>query len=132
MRYRKTGALLTLLAALTAILSVVAASASAAQSSPIVIGWAFDSKGNMAPFDDPALAAAKVRVGQINAAGGVLGRKLVIRTCDTQNNNPAKAKSCAASLIGGGANIVFTTCDVDYATPVVQEAINRGNLAVAP
>ena len=132
MRYRKTGALLTLLAALTAILSVVAASASAAQSSPIVIGWAFDSKGNMAPFDDPALAAAKVRVGQINAAGGVLGRKLVIRTCDTQNNNPAKAKSCAASLIGGGANIVFTTCDVDYATPVVQEAINRGILAVAP
>jgi branched-chain amino acid transport system substrate-binding protein len=111
---------------------VTAASTPAAQSSPIVIGWAFDSKGNMAPFDGPALAAAKVRVGQINAAGGVNGRKLVIRTCDTQNNNPAKAKSCAASLIGGGANIVFTTCDVDYATPVVQEAINKGLLAVAP
>ena len=97
-----------------------------------MIGWAFDSKGNMAPFDGPALAAAKVRVSQINAKGGVLGRKLQIRTCDTQNNNPAKAKSCAASLIGGGANIVFTTCDVDYATPVVQEAINKGLLAVAP
>ena len=26
-----------------------------------MIGWAFDSKGNMAPFDGPALAAAKVR-----------------------------------------------------------------------
>ena len=35
-------------------------------------------------------------------------------------------------LIGQGANIIFTTCDVDYAAPVVQEAINRGMLAVAP
>ena len=34
---------------------------------PIVIGWAFDSKGAMAPFDNPALAAANVRVGQVNA-----------------------------------------------------------------
>ncbi|HEX5585521.1 ABC transporter substrate-binding protein, partial [Gaiella sp.] len=64
--------------------------------------------------------------------GGVLGRKVQIRTCDTQNNNPAKAKSCAASLIGGGADIIFTTCDVDYATPVVQESINKGLLTIAP
>ena len=28
--------------------------------------------------------------------------------------------------------MIFTTCDVDYAAPVVQEAINRGVLAVAP
>ena len=31
-----------------------------------------------------------------------------------------------------GANVIFTTCDVDFAAPVVQEAINRGVLAVAP
>jgi branched-chain amino acid transport system substrate-binding protein len=99
---------------------------------PIVIGWAFDSKGNMAPFDGPALAAAKVRIAQVNAKGGVRGRPLRIITCDTNNNNPAKAKSCAASLLGRGAKIMFVTCDVDYATPVVQEAINRGVLAIAP
>jgi branched-chain amino acid transport system substrate-binding protein len=99
---------------------------------PIVIGWAFDSKGQMAPFDGPALAAAKVRIGQVNAKGGVNGRPLRINTCDTNNNNPAKAKSCAASLLGGGAKIIFVTCDVDFATPVVQEAINRGVLAIAP
>ena len=63
------------------------------RQAPIVIGWAFDSKGNMALFDGPALAAAKVRVGQINARGGVMGRPLRIDTCDTNNNNPAKAKS---------------------------------------
>ncbi len=132
MRHRKTGALVALLAALAAIVAATAATAPAAKSNPIVIGWAFDSKGNMAPFDNPALAAAKIRVNQINKRGGVLGRKLQIKTCDTQNNNPAKAKSCAASLIGKGADVMFVTCDVDYATPVVQEAINRGMLAIAP
>ena len=132
MRYSKTGALVALLAALAAIVAATAATASAANSNPIVIGWAFDSKGNMAPFDNPALAAAKIRVNQINAKGGVLGRKLQIKTCDTQNNNAARAKSCALSLLGGGANIIFVTCDVDFATPVVQEAIKRGKLAIAP
>jgi len=100
--------------------------------SPIVIGWAFDSKGGMAPFDGPALAAAELRVKQLNAKGGVGGRPLQIKTCDTQGNKPAIAKACALKLIGGGANVIFTTCDVDYAAPVVQETINRGILAVAP
>ena len=131
MRGRKTGTLAVLFAALVAV-AAVAGTAPAASSDPIVIGWAFDGKGNMAPFDGPALAAANVRVKQINARGGVNGRKLQIITCDTQNNAPAKAKSCAASLIGKGADIVFVTCDVDFATPVVQEAINRGILAIAP
>jgi branched-chain amino acid transport system substrate-binding protein len=99
---------------------------------PIVIGWAFDSSGNMAPFDGPALAAAKIRVDELNEAGGVDGRELRIDTCDTQNNDPAKAKACAATLLDGGAEIMFVTCDVDFATPVVQEATSNGKLAIAP
>jgi branched-chain amino acid transport system substrate-binding protein len=102
------------------------------KASPIVIGWAFDSKGAMAPFDGPALAAAQLRVKQWNAKGGVGGRQLQINTCDTQNNKPAIAKACAQKLLGQGANVIFTTCDVDFAAPVVQEAINRGVLAIAP
>ncbi len=132
MTRRKTGVVAALLATLTVVAAVTAMAASAAKSDPIIIGWAYDGKGNMAPFDGPALAAANIRVNQLNARGGVNGRKLRIITCDTQNNNPAKAKSCAASLIGKGADIMFVTCDVDYATPVVQEALNRGMLAVAP
>jgi branched-chain amino acid transport system substrate-binding protein len=99
---------------------------------PIVIGWAFDGNGNMAPFDGPALAAAKIRVDQLNEEGGVEGRELVIESCDTQNNDPERAKSCAAELLEKDAEIMFVTCDVDFATPVVQEAISRGILAVAP
>jgi branched-chain amino acid transport system substrate-binding protein len=128
-----------ILVAAAASMVVVAATAaarttgvSATAATPIVIGWAFDSKGAMAPFDNPALAAAQLRVKQLNAKGGVGGRPLQIRTCDTQGNKPAIAKACALKLLGGGANVIFTTCDVDFAAPVVQETINRGVLAIAP
>jgi len=131
-RWSVLGALLALSAAVVATVGTGLGGSQTNAAAPIVIGWAFDSKGNMAPFDGPALAAAKIRVGQINGRGGVNGRPLKIETCDTNNNNPAKAKSCAASLLGKGAQIIFVTCDVDFATPVVQEAINRGKLAIAP
>jgi branched-chain amino acid transport system substrate-binding protein len=112
-----------------AVVGTTGGSAAVEQRGPIVIGWAFDSKGNMAPFDGPALAAAKIHVKNLNAKGG---RQIRIQTCDTNNNNPARAKSCARTLLGRGADIMFVTCDVDFATPVVQEAINRGKLAIAP
>ena len=57
--------------------------------------------------------------------------KLRIITCNTQGNKPAIAKSCAARLLGQGADVIFTTCDVDYAAPVVQESINAGKLTIA-
>jgi len=121
-------------AALAAIGTAVAASAKTggtAAKKPVVIGWAFDSTGQMAPFDNPALAAAKIRVAYWNSHGGVLKRKVELRTCDTQQNKPDIAKSCAQRLLGDGADIIFTTCDVELAAPVVQEAINSGHLAVA-
>ena len=134
MRGRGRGAmLLVAVAALAAIGTTVAANAKTGRTvakKPIVIGWAFDSTGSMAPFDNPALAAAKLRVAQVNARNS--GVKLQIKTCDTQGNKPAIAKACALKLLGAGANVIFTTCDVDYAAPVVQEAINRGVLAIAP
>jgi branched-chain amino acid transport system substrate-binding protein len=126
---RRWGALAAGLAVAVAVVGTTGGSAAVEQRGPIVIGWAFDSKGNMAPFDGPALAAAKIHVKGLNAKGG---RQIRIETCDTNNNNPARAKSCARTLLGRGADIMFVTCDVDFATPVVQEAINRGKLAIAP
>jgi len=119
-------------AAAAALVLAATAAAQVTAAKPITIGWAFDSKGAMAPFDTPALAAAQVRVKQLNARGGVMGRPLKIITCDTQGNKPAVAKACATKLIGQGADVIFTTCDVDLASPVVQESIDAGKLTIAP
>jgi branched-chain amino acid transport system substrate-binding protein len=122
------------LVALVLIGSAVAATAGrngAVAKKQLVIGWAYDSSGSMAPFDNPALAAAKLRVSQLNAKGGVNGHSIRLLTCDTQGNKADIAKACALRLLGQGANVIFTTCDVELAAPVVQAAINRGVLTVA-
>jgi branched-chain amino acid transport system substrate-binding protein len=102
-----------------------------ATDEPIVIGAAVDLTGQMAPFDGPAVTAAEIQVGKINEAGGVNGRQLELRVIDHQLD-PERTKSAAIELIDGGADVLLVTCDVDYATPAVQEAITRGVLAVAP
>jgi len=121
----------TLALAAVALFAVAAVGVSAAspQQDAIVIGWAYDGTGAMAPFDGPALATARDRVRQVNRGRG---RNLRIITCNTQGNRPATARSCAARLLNQGADVIFTTCDVDFAAPVVQESINAGKLTIAP
>jgi branched-chain amino acid transport system substrate-binding protein len=123
-------AVVVLVAAAVAAVAVVAGGTAATQQTKVVvIGWAYDGSGAMAPFDGPALAAAKTRVAQVNKKSKT---KLRLITCDTQGNKPAIAKACATKLLGRGADVMMTTCDVDFAAPVVQTAINAGKLTVAP
>ncbi|HEX4323919.1 MAG TPA: hypothetical protein VHZ77_04725 [Gaiellaceae bacterium] len=126
---------LVIVAAAALVLAATAAARthSAAGKKPIVIGWAYDgsSGGPMNPFDAPALAAAKLEIAKVNKKG-VDGRKIVLKTCNTQGDKPPDSSACAAKLISEGTNIMFTTCDVDLAAPVVQPSINRGLLTIAP
>ena len=121
---RTTLALVAVAAAAVAVVS----GGSAAPQATVTIGWAYDGVGNMAAYDGPALATAKERIKSVNKAGGT---KLRLITCNTQGNKPAIAKACATKLLAQGAQVIMTTCDVDYATPVVQTAINAGKLTVA-
>ena len=120
------------LLALALIGSALAANSGRSAKAPIIIGWAFDGSGAMMPFDGPALAAAKLQVNVVNARGGVNGRKLQIITCDTQGNKADVAKACALRLLSQKAAVLFVTCDVELAAPVVTTAIGRGVLAIAP
>jgi branched-chain amino acid transport system substrate-binding protein len=114
--------------AVVAVAVVSSGSASSEQAKTVTIGWAYDGVGNMAPFDGPALAAAQTRIAQLNKTNAI---KLKLITCNTQNNKPAIAKACATKLLSQGADIIMTTCDVDFAAPVVQTAINADKLTVA-
>jgi branched-chain amino acid transport system substrate-binding protein len=121
-------------AALVFVAAAAARTHSASAKKPIVIGWVHDdSSGPMGPFDLPALAAAQLEIAKVNKKG-VDGRKIKLLQCVAHQKppNPAAATSCANKLIGEGAKIMFTTCDVDLAAPVVQASINKGLLAIAP
>ena len=72
-----------------------------------------------------------VQIDQLNAAGGINGQPVELSLIDTQLD-PEQTKAAAIDLIDNqGAQILLVTCDVDFATPAVQEAINRSVLAVS-
>jgi branched-chain amino acid transport system substrate-binding protein len=97
---------------------------------PIVIGAVVDLTKAMAPFDAPALQAAQIEIAKINAAGGVAGHPLQIKFINSQLD-PQRTKQDAASFVGK-VQIGWVTCDVDYATPAVQEFLKAKLLTVAP
>jgi branched-chain amino acid transport system substrate-binding protein len=85
----------------------------------------------MKPFDGPAAAAAQLEVNKINAAGGVDGHKLVFSVLNDQLN-PATTRADALAQVSKGANVLWVTCDVDWATPSTEVGISHGLLTVAP
>jgi branched-chain amino acid transport system substrate-binding protein len=124
----KAGKAALALAAVAVVAVAAVGGGSAAPQKTVTIGWAYDGVGNMAAYDGPALVTAQQRIAQVNKTSAT---KLKLITCNTQGNKPAIAKACARKLLSQGADVIMTTCDVDYAAPVVQESINAGKLTVA-
>ena len=130
-RWGVVGGLALVVVAL-AVVGVTTASGAKSAKKPIVIGFAADLSGQMAPFDNPALTAAKLEAAKINAAGGVNGAKLKIVACDTQNSKPDVSKSCVNNVVSKGAVIGMVTCDVDFATAAIQQFLSKRMLTIAP
>jgi len=129
---RKRLALGTVVALVAVVAAVVGATSASGAKGTIIIGYAADLSGQMAPFDNPALAAARLEAKKINGLGGVLGKKLEIISCDTQNSKPDVSKSCVDNVISKGAVIGMVTCDVDFATAAIQEFLAKKLLTIAP
>jgi branched-chain amino acid transport system substrate-binding protein len=131
-RWGVVGGLALIVAVALAIVGVTTASGGKSAKKPIIIGFAADLSGQMAPFDNPALTAAKLEVAKINATGGVNGAKLKIVACDTQNSKPDVSKSCVNNVVSKGAVIGMVTCDVDFATAAIQQFLAKKMLTIAP
>ena len=97
--------------------SSTSTAASTSSKSPIVIGAAIDLSNTMKFFDGPAEAAAQLEVKKINAAGGVDGHPLQFLV-ENDQLNPARTRAVALDLTANKkANVLWVTCDVDWATP---------------
>ena len=100
-------------------------------SGPIVIGAAVASTGFMVSYDKPDMAAFKIGMDEINARGGIKGRKLKLITEDT-TSTPAGAKKAADDLIAKGAQILLVTSNFDVGSPagIAAQAKNILNFSV--
>jgi branched-chain amino acid transport system substrate-binding protein len=134
MRHRKLLAAAVAVCAIVALVATAttnAARTAAASGKPIVIGAAIDLTKNMAPFDAPALEAAQIEIKKINAAGGVDGRPLEIKPLNDQLD-ATQTKADALKLVDEGVDVGWVTCDVDYATPAIQEFLQAKLLTISP
>jgi branched-chain amino acid transport system substrate-binding protein len=101
----------------------------AAESDPIVIGAANGQTGFMSIFDIPSTNGQKLAVKEINAAGGVAGRKLELRVEDIKTDVNQIAPG-ALKLLDGGADVITTSCDYDFGGPAAREAQNQGKIGI--
>lgn len=97
---------------------------------PIVIGAAVASTGFMKSFDDPDMAGFKIAMDEINAAGGINGRKVELITADSAST-PEGAKKAATDLVSKGAQILLVTANYDVGNPAGQVAEQNGMLNVS-
>ncbi len=91
-----------------------------ADTSEIVIGHYASMTGNTAHFGQDTDKAARLAVEQLNAAGGVLGRKLKIVTLDTRGDGSE------------AANAVTRLIDVEKASAILGEVASSLSLQGGP
>lgn len=98
----------------------------AAAEDTVVVGFAIAFSGFVAPYDDGPYRAAQLAIADINAAGGLLGQRIVEAGSDTASD-PGQGATAAIEVISGGAQMVMVTCDFDFGSPaaLVAQAQNR-------
>ena len=97
---------------------------------PITIGAVFNATGWMADYDQPPRSGALLKIKEVNAAGGVLGRELKLIELDGKTD-PATVGNAALQLIDQGADVIIAPCDFDIGGPASQEAQKAGLVGVS-
>jgi branched-chain amino acid transport system substrate-binding protein len=109
------------LAALVATAALMWDLPSRAEDDTIKIGFAIAQSLWMSAYDVPPFIGAQLAIEDINARGGVLGKKLRWVTADTKSD-PAEGAKAAQSVISQGANFVVVSCDYDMGGPAATVA----------
>lgn len=112
---------------LTAILAATTCLAGAAMADDerIILGFATAETGFMQAYDKPAQDAAMIRIAEINAAGGLLGKQIEVANADTKSDRAEGAKA-GLSVIDQGADMVVVSCDYDFGAPAALAAESSG------
>jgi branched-chain amino acid transport system substrate-binding protein len=87
----------------------------------IVIGQNITLQGGKNAYGTAALEGIKLYFDAVNAAGGVHGRKLALRTLDDENKG-ASAEANARKLVAEGAFILFGSIEGGPSTAVAKVA----------
>lgn len=105
-------------------------SAATDASGTILIGGAMSVTGIQAPIDAPAIEGINVAVAEINANGGVNGKKLEFINMDSKSD-AATAAEVGKQLIDQGAVAIITSSDYDFGGPAARAAQEAGIVGIS-
>jgi len=86
--------------------------------------------GVMAPYEGASLAGAKIAVEEINAKGGVLGRKVELVTADTRSDINAST-TAGQEILSKGADAVLTSIDLNFGGGTATVVSSAGKVAMS-
>jgi branched-chain amino acid transport system substrate-binding protein len=113
-----------------AIIVFALASTAMADYNEVVVGAATSFSGWMAAFDMPPTRSAELAIDDINAAGGVLGKKLRLSHIDTKTDAAQTARA-AQDLVKQGVRMILSACDFDAGAPAALVAQQAGVISVS-
>ena len=117
---------LSVLSALAAVLLAAGvARPISAEENPIKVGFAVALSGWMEPYDTGPARMAEFAIEEINARGGLLGRKIETLYTDTKTDVAQGAKA-GVELIEQGVEFLVLSCDYDYGSPAALAAEQAG------
>ncbi|NHX28322.1 amino acid ABC transporter substrate-binding protein, partial [Escherichia coli] len=99
--------------------------AAPAMADDITVGFAIAQSGWLEAYDTPAATAARIRIDEINANGGLLGKQIVWPQADTKSDQ-AQSASAGLQLIDEGADMLIVSCDYDFGAPAALAAESEG------
>lgn len=99
-----------------------------AAAQDIVVGFATGQSGFMQAYDEPATQAALMKIEELNAAGGLLGRQITTVFSDTKSDRAEGAKA-GLEVIEAGADLVVVSCDYDFGAPAALMAESNAKIS---
>jgi branched-chain amino acid transport system substrate-binding protein len=97
---------------------------------PIVLGAAVAQSGGFELYDGGQTAGMRYAIDEINAAGGIKGRKLELVTAD-HKTDPAQVATAAQEVLDKGADVVVTTVDYDFGAPAALAARKANKVSIS-
>lgn len=90
----------------------------------IKIGTLIDTSGPLSVFGGNKLKCLQIGVDEINAAGGLLGRKVELVNRDTQSNNQLFGQYARDLALGAKVDVVFG-CTTSSSREIARPILNR-------
>jgi branched-chain amino acid transport system substrate-binding protein len=111
-----------------AVAAIAASGIALADEKPIIIGIATAHTGWFAIQDQGGVNAAELAVEDLNAKGGILGRKIQTVHADTKSDK-AQGRKAGLEVLEKGADLVLVDLDYDMGAPAALEAEKAGKIS---